>query len=142
MRDLTHPRVLVAGGQAPVMRADGSGPTRPVKVVQLTERHHRDQSSSKDGPKTAESEPWREAMKEAENKALGRLPLIAVTQCGDDLHVIRPLVTRHFSRADLVCLRAAGDPFFFFFLWLPIRLTQLIWLLCPPVRAGAQQQTE
>lgn len=90
MTSLSHSRVLVAGGWAPATMANCSGPTQPAKEGQLKRKHHRDPVSSRDGLLTAESEPWRAAMKEAENRALGLSQLIAVTQCGEDLHVIRP----------------------------------------------------
>ena len=74
--------------------ANCNGPTQPAKEGQLIKKHRTDPVSSRDGLLTAESEPWREAMKEAD-RALGLSQLIAVTKCGEDLHVIRPLVTRH-----------------------------------------------
>lgn len=57
MGDLTHPKVLVAGGPALVKKAGGSWPIRPVRRMQLIRRDRRELVSFRGGPETAESEP-------------------------------------------------------------------------------------
>lgn len=135
MTSLSHSRVLVAGW-APGTMANCSGPTQPAKEGQLIRKHHRDPVFSRDGLLTAESEPWREAMKEAESRALGLSQLIGVTQCGEDLHVIGLLVTSHHCPCAPKVACELLTTLTVFDLAFPARLAAL-----PPVGAGAHQQS-